>query len=171
MNVPISESTLVDGTRWVIKPYLDLTLDELYQALRLRSEVFVVEQSCVYNDLDGRDSKAWHLLGWRENELIAYVRIFPVGARFEEESSIGRVATSKTVRGQGQGRLAMVISMRWLQKISPNANLRIFAQSYLKSFYESLGFQVVSEEEREDGIPHYWMVCSRSQDSTPLMVK
>lgn len=137
---------------WTCKSFDELTLTELYAVLRLRSEVFVVEQNSIYLDLDGYDDRAQHLIGRRNGELIAYARIFAPGVKYAE-ASIGRVITAATARGTGAGRELMSEAIARCQ-----TPIRIGAQSYLERFYGSFGFVRVSEDYIEDGIPHVEMV-------------
>jgi ElaA protein len=141
---------------WTIKPFNSLTQEELYALLRLRSEVFVVEQNCVYLDLDGKDKYCHHLMGWKDGELIAYTRLVPPGVSYEFPS-IGRVVTSPHARREGLGRLLMEKSIEQVHLLYGITPIRIGAQLYLKSFYSSLGFVQTSEIYLEDGIDHIEM--------------
>lgn len=142
---------------WELKTYSQLTLDELYAILQLRAEVFIVEQNCPYQDLDNKDKKSYHLLGWDDDFLAAYTRILPSGISFEE-ASVGRVVTSPKSRGKGTGRLLMEESIKNLYKLFGAVSIRIGAQLYLKKFYNSLGFEPVGDIYQEDGIEHIEMV-------------
>ena len=145
---------------WIYKKYDELSLNELYAILRLRNEVFVVEQNCPYQDLDYKDQKSWHLAGWEADHLIAYTRIIPPGISYEE-ASIGRVVTSPAHRGSGAGRKLMELSIeKTLQQFSCNS-IRIGAQVYLLKFYESLGFSNTGKEYLEDNIPHVEMLLKK----------
>lgn len=124
--------------------------------LKLRSEVFVVEQDCVYQDIDGKDEKSHHLLGY-EGELVAYTRIVPPGLSFPE-LSIGRVVTSPRRRKEGMGKLLMIKSIESAYALYGKCAIRIGAQLYLKKFYESLDFVQMSEVYDEDGIAHIEML-------------
>lgn len=141
-----------------IKSWQELSSDELYQLLRLRSEIFVVEQECAYQDLDNQDKTARHLLVTTENkQLVAYSRIYETvleGCRYR---AIGRVCTKQSVRGQG---IALRMMKQAISSVESNRPLpiTISAQSYLQSFYESLDFKVASEPYLEDGIPHIRMI-------------
>jgi ElaA protein len=141
---------------WELKKFDALTPAELYSALKLRSEVFVVEQNCVYLDMDDKDPSCHHLLGWVNEKLIAYTRIVPPGLAYEEPS-IGRVVTSSAVRRMGAGRLLMMQSINALHGLYGEVPIKIGAQLYLKEFYESFGFRQVSETYLEDGIEHISM--------------
>ena len=141
---------------WVLKKFGELTVDELYAILQLRSEVFVVEQNCVYHDPDGKDQYAWHLMGKEDETLIAYTRIFPAGMGYDEPS-IGRVVTSPLRRRSGLGKLLMEQSIVYCERLFGKTSITLGAQLYLRKFYESLGFIVSGEEYVEDGIPHVTM--------------
>jgi ElaA protein len=129
--------------------------------LRLRSEVFVVEQNCVFQDMDGLDDQAMHLLGTQMEEgaarLVAYVRCFPAGVTFAE-ASIGRVVTHPSARGSGLGHVLMAEAVRALQRQWGAQPIRIGAQAHLKDFYQHHGFADVGRPYVEDGIPHLEMV-------------
>ena len=141
---------------WIIKRFDELSLDELYNILQLRTEVFIVEQNCVYQDPDGKDQSAWHLMAIEDDKLVAYTRILPPGVAYNDPA-IGRVVTSSSKRRSGLGRELMRRSIEACEKLFGNASITLSAQVYLKSFYESFGFIVVGEEYLEDGIPHIKM--------------
>jgi ElaA protein len=148
--------------RWRFAPYADLSLDELYALLRLRSLVFVVEQQCAFLDLDGDDDRAWHLLGWAGDAagrpfLGAYTRLFAPGVKYAE-ASVGRVVTHPDVRRTGAGRRLMAESLRRVAEVAPGAPVRIGAQKYLERFYASFGFVRAGDDYLEDGIVHLEMV-------------
>lgn len=143
--------------RLEIKPFGNLTLDELYALLRLRSEIFVVEQKCVYLDVDGKDKEALHVLGWEGDKLCGYCRVFAPGDYFEE-ASIGRVAVGEKYRGRGYGARIMDYTLQWIEKNMHAPHVAISAQAYLQRFYEDLGFKAEGELYAEDGIPHIRMV-------------
>jgi ElaA protein len=142
---------------WKLKPFERLTAEELYQVMRLRSEVFVVEQQCVYLDADNKDQGAFHLLGYKGRTLIAYARLFAPGAYFEE-AAIGRIVTAPEVRRNGVGKALMEESLELVRRMYGAGPVRIGAQKYLVAFYGLFGFQVSGEEYLEDGIPHVEMV-------------
>jgi ElaA protein len=141
---------------WTLKSFEDLKVDELYQIMALRSEVFVVEQNCVYQDLDGKDQKSWHLMGSMEGSLVAYSRLLPQGISYSD-ASIGRVVTSPDKRRLGLGKTLMQESIASIEKLFNTKNIRISAQCYLLDFYQSLGFVTIGESYLEDGIPHQEM--------------
>ena len=142
---------------WILKKFSELTPGELYAALQLRNEVFVVEQNCVFQDADDKDQASYHLLGYTDNKLVAYTRLVPPGVIYKEPS-IGRVVTSPSVRGIGAGRELMQESINTAYHLFGTLPLKIGAQLYLKKFYESFGFIQVGEGYIEDGIPHIYMI-------------
>jgi len=152
-----------NSTQWICKKFGELTQDELYAILRLRSEVFVVEQNCVFLDMDNKDQLSHHLMGWRQNEenqparLLGYSRIVPAGFSYVE-CSIGRIVTSPAARGNGIGRDLLQQSIQTLYDLHGKQVIRIGAQYYLKKFYESFGFEQASEIYLEDGIEHIHML-------------
>ncbi len=139
-----------------IKRFNELSTLELYSLLQLRSEVFVVEQNCVYQDVDGKDDNAIHVLGFLDNELASYSRIFDKGIYFEE-ASIGRVVVSPKLRDKKLGHDLMQVSIAAVKEHFKEHNITISAQEYLKKFYESHGFVQTSEMYLEDDIPHIQM--------------
>ena len=144
-------------TNWTCKKFTGLTTDELYTILRLRSEVFVVEQNCVFLDLDNKDQYCDHLMGWRDNVLVGYSRIVPAGISYVE-TSIGRIVSSPSARGTGVGRELLKESIETLYMLHGKRVIRIGAQYYLKKFYESFGFVQKGEIYLEDGIEHIEML-------------
>jgi ElaA protein len=140
-----------------VKEFGELKTPELYEVLQLRSEIFVVEQDCVYQDLDGKDNKAIHVIGYTNNKIVAYTRIFKPGYYFNE-SSIGRVAVHKDYRKYGYGKDIMQASIKAVKEIFNEDNIRISAQTYLSKFYTELGFKPIGEGYLEDGIPHIAMI-------------
>lgn len=141
----------------VVKTFEELSTQELYQILRLRSEVFVVEQDCVYQDIDNMDQKALHVLGLKDGELVAYTRMFKPRDYFEN-ASIGRVVVAQKQRKYGYGKQIMQVSMAALAQRFPKTTIEISAQKYLLKFYTELGFTTQGEEYLEDGIPHVRMI-------------
>jgi ElaA protein len=144
---------------FVFKAFEELTNSELYDILKLRSEIFVVEQDCVYNDLDDLDKNAIHQFLEHEGEIIAYARLLKPGTRFKEYS-IGRVVVKKSKRLKGIGILVMKKAIEYLIISEKAGKIKISAQKYLRKFYENLGFEIVTEEYLEDGIPHFGMMYS-----------
>lgn len=141
------------------KIFNELSTRELYDLLQLRSEVFVVEQDCVYQDVDGKDQKALHVLGYSDEKLVAYTRVFKPGLYFDE-ASIGRVVVAKNQRQHKYGYDIMEASIRSINTYYNETTIKISAQTYLIKFYNNLGFKVVGEEYLEDGIPHVGMIKS-----------
>jgi ElaA protein len=144
--------------KWRLLSYSALSLDDLYALLALRQEVFVVEQDCPYQDLDGKDFHAFHLMGVGHDRLLAYARILPPGTSYPADCSIGRVITRADVRGKGLGLEVMRLSIAHCVRLFGHIPIRISAQSYLEQFYAGLGFQKTGKEYLEDGIPHMEML-------------
>lgn len=142
---------------WSLKKFDDLTPLELYKIIKLRNEVFVVEQNCPYQDADNKDLWSYHLMGWDNDKLLAYTRLLPPGLSYTEPS-IGRVVNSPSVRGSGIGRELMLKSIEQVNKIFGEGPIKIGAQLYLSKFYMSLGFQQTSDVYLEDNIEHIEMV-------------
>lgn len=142
---------------WNLKQYKDLSLDELYDLLKLRTEVFVVEQNCVFQDMDDKDQAAFHLMGWKEGKLVAYSRLLAPGTAFSE-MSIGRVITAASARRLNLGKELMDLSIVKIRELFGKSPIRIGAQLYLQKFYSSFGFSQVGEIYIEDGIPHIEML-------------
>ena len=134
---------------WEVKEWAELSTSEVENIFSLRSEVFVVEQDCVYQDIDGKDQKAKHVLGKKENDIVAYARIFKPGDYFKE-ASFGRAVVKKTERGKGVGDELVKNCL----EIITEEEIKISAQSYLKGFYGKHGFKSEGDEYLEDGIPH-----------------
>ncbi|MBS1659690.1 MAG: GNAT family N-acetyltransferase [Bacteroidetes bacterium] len=144
---------------WTSKKFDELTPRELYIILRLRSEVFVVEQNCVFLDMDNKDFYCDHLMGWQGDQLVGYSRIVPAGISYVE-SSIGRIVSSPAARGQKVGRELVAQSIDLLYKLHGKRDIRIGAQYYLLQFYSSFGFVQKGEIYLEDGIEHIEMLLS-----------
>ena len=145
--------------KWVLKKFDELTPLELYSIVRLRNEVFVVEQNCVFQDADNKDPASYHLMGWKNEKLIAYSRIIPAGIAYDLPS-IGRVVTSPEARRNGTGKELMKESIEAIKKLFGNVSIKLGAQLYLKNFYESFQFIQSSRVYLEDGIEHIEMVRS-----------
>ena len=149
----------MSGITWRFVAFDALTPRELYAVLQLRSEVFVVEQACVFQDMDGADVQAMHLLGTLAGQLVAYARCFAAGVKFAE-ASIGRVATRNSLRGSGSGHVLLQKAIACLsQQWGPQA-IRIGAQARLEPFYRQHGFVKTGAPYSEDGIPHIEMLRS-----------
>ncbi len=141
---------------WEITAFNHFTTHALYAALRLRQEVFVLEQNCVYLDLDGLDQSSEHLLGWEGGELLAYLRCLPPRLSYPQ-SSIGRIVVSPAARGHDLGRELVKKGIAHNLKTWPTTDIRIGAQAYLETFYTQLGFVTDGEPYIEDGIEHIHM--------------
>jgi len=146
-----------------LKAFDDLHPKELYDILQLRSEVFVVEQQCIYLDADGKDPASFHLLIYLDLQLVACCRMLPPGLSYEGYCSIGRVASSPTQRGKNFGRLLMEQAITFCLNTF-QAPIKISAQAYLEKFYRELGFETVSAPYLEDDIPHLAMVFKGRTD-------
>lgn len=142
--------------KWNLKRFEQLSAAELYQVLQLRSEVFVVEQNCVYQDIDGKDCGAVHLIGDSEGSVVAYARLFQPGDYFQQ-ASIGRVVVAANFRSQKTGHELMKRAVAAVEKLFGVTHIRISAQAYLQKFYESHGFSVIGDPYLEDDIPHLRM--------------
>lgn len=142
--------------QWLRKKFEALSPYEVYAILQLRNEVFVVEQSCVFQDADDKDQDCFHLMGFFNNKLVAYTRLVPPGVIYTA-ASIGRVVTSPAVRREGAGRELMKKSIEECYALFGLMPIKIGAQFYLKKFYESFGFQQISDIYLEDGIEHIYM--------------
>ena len=140
--------------------FQQLTNNQLYQALKLRCDVFVVEQGCAYPELDGIDPHCFHVLCYRESELMAYSRIVPPGLLYKE-ASIGRVVTAKGFRGANLGMQLMEQSIAHCQLLFREAPIRIMAQQYLEPFYSALGFTTVSPPFSDFNVKHVYMLLAR----------
>lgn len=144
-----------------VKYFNELDTAELYNILQLRSAVFVVEQDCVYQDLDGKDQNALHVIGKNNNEVVAYTRIFKPGDYFKF-ASIGRVVVEQNERRFGYGKIIMKASIDVVKERLGETSIKISAQTYLKEFYNGLGFKQIGEGYLEDGIPHIAMICNEA---------
>jgi ElaA protein len=143
---------------WRCVAFENLTVAELYRLLAARAEVFVVEQTCPYQDPDDHDQNAWHVLGEAASgELAAYLRILPPGEKYPAEAALGRILTRGQWRGARLGRMLVHEGMAQCAQLFPDTPIRISAQAHLEKFYSSLGFQTDSAPYDEDGIPHIEM--------------
>ena len=141
----------------VTKTFYKLDIEEIYQILRLRSEVFVVEQECVYQDLDNKDQKAIHIFLKEKENITAYTRVFKKGDYYANPS-IGRVVVSKNERGKELGKKIMKSSIDYIKKNELGEKIELSAQKYLDKFYKDLGFYKTGKDYLEDGIPHQRML-------------
>lgn len=140
----------------VIKRYEELTADEMYEILRARINIFVVEQNCPYPEADGKDKKSCHIFYRNEDGVQAYIRVVDKGVSYPDEVSIGRVIT--VARGTGLGYKIMCEGIKYVREVLHEDRIRISAQLYAKGFYEKCGFRQVSEQYLEDDIPHIQML-------------
>lgn len=151
-------SVMDDGYRWLTKSFAELTLEELYAVLKLRQDVFIVEQECCYDDIDSADEAAVHMLVVGSDEqLVAYLRLFEPGVRCAE-ASIGRIIVSLTARGAGLGKRLVEQGIGYCRSAFPDAGIRIEAQAHLQEFYGDCSFETVSEPRMVDGILHVDML-------------
>ena len=137
---------------WRCHQFTELSVSELYAILQLRQEVFVVEQQCPYLDADGQDKDAYHLMGFINNQLSLYTRLFYL--EHKREGIIGRVIVKETHRGLGLGYKLMEESEKWCLEVHSPTQITLGAQAHLQSFYNQLGYIVYGNEYDEDGIPH-----------------
>jgi ElaA protein len=144
--------------QWSTKHFSELTVNELYAMLRLRSEVFVVEQNCIFLDMDNNDQIAYHTMGWLDGELIATTRLFDVNQSYPGYQSIGRVVGSPKHRGIGAGKALMQYSIAECERLFGKHPIKIGAQLYLKKFYNEQGFEQAGEMYYEDEIEHIPMI-------------
>jgi ElaA protein len=143
--------------QWQSKAFAELSLDELYAILRLRQQVFAIEQNCVYLDVDGLDQGAIHMLCRQDDQLLAYQRCLPPGLSYPQ-SALGRIVTAPAARGLQLGKKLVLRGINHNLQRWPKSDIRINAQAYLRGFYTDLGFAEQGEEYDEDGIPHLQML-------------
>jgi|GEM_PF-238153 len=155
MKLDLKSNTM--KIEFFIKSFEELSTIELYNILKLRSEIFIIEQNCVYQDIDDKDIQCHHLMCFVDGNLAGYTRIVPPGLTYED-ASVGRVVIGTAYRGLGLGKQMMEHSIKGCQDILKESRIRISAQFYLLKFYNSLGFSEVGEPYEEDGIPHIEMV-------------
>ena len=146
-----------DAVVWTSRPFAELSPHDVHDLLRLRQDVFVIEQDCIFHEIDGRDPLAVHVLGRRGDHLVAYARVFAPGI-VGPEASIGRIVTDPAARGSGLGHALFRESLRVVERIAPGAPVRLAAQHHLERFYGGYGFVGVGEKYIEDGIFHLDMV-------------
>ena len=142
---------------WIIKRFDQLTTLELYELLKVREEVFVMEQECLYHDLDSKDFNATHMFALEDNQMVCYLRVLDKGVSYDEVS-IGRVLTKPAYRRKGYGEQIMARAIDYIENVMGEGKIRISAQAHLEKFYGDLGFEVVSDVYLEDGIEHYEML-------------
>ena len=144
--------------RWVTKTFAELTVNELYDLLKLRSEVFVVEQKCIFLDIDNNDQKAFHTIGYLGEEVVATTRLFDKDIMYDGYQSIGRVVGSPRHRGLGIGKALMQYSIQECERLFGKGPIKIGAQLYLKKFYGEQGFEQSGDMYLEDEIDHIPMI-------------
>ena len=142
---------------WQCRHFSQLSIEQVYEILRTRNEVFIVEQNCAYQDCDNKDLDAMHITGHMDNNLVAYTRILSPGISFPEASSIGRVLTAPIGRNKGIGKKLMKYSIQQCENLYQNFPIIIAAQLYLEKFYSDFGFNRSSENFLENNIPHLLM--------------
>lgn len=142
----------------IIKSFYELNIDELYEILKLRAEVFIIEQNCIYPDIDDKDKHSLHVFLKEQDEIVAYLRVIEKGISFDEVS-IGRVIAK--YRRQGLGTLVLKVGIQAAKEIYQAEKIIIEAQTYAKTFYEKQGFIQTSDEFLEDGIPHIQMTLAK----------
>ncbi|MFZ6657439.1 GNAT family N-acetyltransferase [Undibacterium sp. TJN19] len=156
----MNSSNNLNDLQWQCASFAELGNLQLHAIYQARSAVFVIEQNCVYQDVDGKDPLSHHLIAWTaEGEVAAYLRIVPAGISFHE-ASLGRVISTQGWRGTGVGKQLIAKGIEALWQIYPAADIRIGAQAYLEKFYGSFGFQTVSPMYLEDDIPHVEMLLT-----------
>ena len=143
--------------KWKLKTWEELSKKELYDILRLREKVFIVEQKCPYMDIDGKDDLSYHLFLYNKDELIAYSRIIPEGISYKNNISFGRVVISENFRGKGIAKEMIILILEKTKELFGKEKIIISAQTYLTKFYSKYGFKVKGEEFLEDSIPHIKM--------------
>jgi ElaA protein len=142
--------------KFILRSYQELSVDELYEALKLRCAIFVIEQNCNYQDMDDKDQASYHLLGYEGKKLVAYARLLPQGISYKE-ASIGRVVVDQNYRRTGAGKKLMVEAIKQTKSLFKTNEIIISAQCYLEKFYGDLGFKIEGESYLEDDIPHIKM--------------
>ena len=155
----MTSSSSLSNVKWECKRFSSLNGNELYGVLKLRNEVFIVEQNCVYLDIDDKDKNAYHVMGWFGDEIIATSRLLDKGVSYDDYVSIGRVATSLKYRRLGYGKKLVDYSIEQCRLVYGASNIiKISAQLYLKKFYSEMGFEQIGDEYMEDEIPHIPMI-------------
>ena len=148
---------------WICKHFDQLSTDELYDLLKLRIDVFVVEQTCYYPDLDDldRNKQTLHIFAYQQGKMIAYSRILPKETTYQQYPSIGRVIIEQSARGTGLGHELITTAIKQCQQAFPNSSIKISAQQHLAEFYQQHGFKQVTDMYLEDGIPHIGMLSEK----------
>ncbi len=146
--------------KWSLKKFSELTNHEIYKILKLRNEIFIVEQSCPYMDCDGKDEESYHLFAEDGEDIIAYLRIIKKGIIYDDVA-IGRVCVNKKYRKNNLGREMLLRAISFIESELKEKKIKIQAQSYLYDFYKSLGFNEISDTYLEDGISHIDMIYNK----------
>lgn len=139
---------------WKFKSFDELTVDEIYEILKLRDEIFIVEQNCPYLDIDGKDKLARHLFACENGDVVAASRILPENVSYDD-MAIGRIVVKKEYRGRGIAKEMMNKAIDYIINDLKKSKIRLSGQAYLEGFYTDLGFKKVSQCYLEDGIPHF----------------
>lgn len=147
----------VISLKWYMKKFNELNIEELYEILRIRNEVFILEQECPYQDCDYKDKHGYHLFSMDEGKIVSYLRILEKGISYNE-ISIGRVLVNKNYRGKTFAKEGMLKAIDFIENTLEESSIRISAQKYLVNFYKSFGFVEVSDTYLEDNIPHIEML-------------
>lgn len=145
---------------WQLKKFEQLELEELYQILKNRVDIFVVEQDCAYPEIDGIDPKCYHLFKKDQAEIVAYARLVPKGVLYDQPA-IGRIIVNRTYRKHGYGRELIDQAIKVITEDWAESEIKLQGQTYLREFYQSFGFQEISETYLEDGIPHVDMIYKK----------
>ena len=144
-------------TVWHCKHFTELSVMQLYDMLQLRSEVYVVEQQCIFLDMDGIDKRCYHLFGYEQNNLVACCRLIAPDIAYQNKAAIGRVVNAASVRGKGVGKQMMQLAIEQCKELFPSSSIKIGAQLYLQNWYASFGFTSCGDMYLEDGIEHIHM--------------
>lgn len=145
---------------WIVKSFSELTIEELYEILKLRNDVFIVEQNCPYLDIDGKDKESYHLFLKDRNKIVAYLRILKKGVSYKEPS-IGRVLVKNDYRRKSISRKMLLKGISFIENNLKEKEIKIQAESYLENFYSSLGFKKLSDSYLLDNIPHIDMIYKK----------
>ncbi len=143
---------------WQWHSFDDLSPMQMQAMFALRQNVFIIEQACLYPDIDGKDQQAFHLLAWLDNQLVATLRVFESYPQYQNMASIGRICTHQSIRKDGVGRVLVAKAIEFIEEHYPDKSIQIGAQHYLKRFYEGFGFKQISDIYLEDGIEHILML-------------
>ena len=148
--------------KYIIKRFEKLTTNELYEILKIRTKVFVVEQKCIYQDLDDKDKTSYHIICYDNDKIVGYLRIIDKNISYNE-IAIGRVLTAIEYRRKGIATNLMKEAMTFIENKLKEKTIKISAQEYLIKFYENLGFKAIGEKYLEDDIPHVEMIYNNEK--------